>query len=202
MKIEVVFATALMAMVACATPTETTVVEPEIPKFSCTANAATMRLPGELRASLAPRTSRDLDAQMAAVSRSVPGGFAGLFLEDGKQIMTFVEPDIAARSRQQIKAGFEAEGLSFFQFNVMTAEIRPARWSFAELEEWSRYLLPPVFRQENGVSSWDIDEKANTISIGVIDEASRTKVEERLKELKASCNLVTTHLQGYASPAS
>ncbi len=81
--------------------------------------------------------------------------------------------------------------------SIVTSLSESARWTFAELDEWYRYITPKLLTLDSGISTSDIDEKANTISFGVIDEASRARLEARLSSLGVSCNLVTTVIQPY-----
>lgn len=194
----------LIGFGGCRSITEPAALTPEAPRFTCIANSATMRLPAELRAAFPPRSGpMDLNDVYAAISESVPGGFAGVFMEGGTLVLTFVDPARANEARAEIREAFVSRG--FFlnpPVDFSTAEFRGARWTFAELAEWYRYILSqPVFGPESGVSSIDIDEKENTITFGVIDEAARARLESRLAALRISCNLVTTVIQAYAVPS-
>jgi hypothetical protein len=194
---------AVTAAWACggATDLSAPIPVPETPKFSCLSNAATMRLPEDLRATLPSFGFRSPDDAFVAISNSVPGGFGGVFVEGSQLVLTFVDPATANQSRAQITQEFANRGFSGPGWDFAHAEIRGARWTFAELDEWYRYIVPKVGSPQSGISSTDIDEKANTISIGVIDEASRARLESKLASLNVSCNLVTTRIQQYATYA-
>jgi len=86
--------------------------------------------------------------------------------------------------------------------DVAKAEFRGARWTFVELDEWYRYIVPKIGQPGSGLSSTDIDERANTIAIGVIDETARKLLESQLASLNVSCNLVTTVIRAYATYAN
>jgi hypothetical protein len=182
---------------ACSSATEVTAPAPEIPKYSCLANAATMRLPAALRGTLPTFGPRNPDDAFVAISHSVPGGFAGVFIEDEKLVMTFVDPVTANRARPVIQEAFTSRGFGGADFDVRKAEFRGARWTFAELDEWYRYITPRIGGPSSGISSFDIDEKANTVALGVIDEPTRANVEAQLSTLGVSCNLVTTVIRPY-----
>ena len=161
---------------------------PGVPKFSCVSNAATIPLPADLRVPWSA-AFRNMNDELAAISQSVPGGFAGIFYEDNSHlVLTFVNTAVANESRATIQQAFNA---SNFSVDVSKAEFRSARWSFAELNEWYRYITTKL-DWPSGVSFTDIDEKANTINIGVIDETARGLLESQLAALNVSCNLVTT----------
>lgn len=176
----------------------------QAPKFTCLSRSATFRLPEALRATLVPFGPRVPDDAFVAISQSVPGGFAGVFLEDNTHlVLTFVDPETANAARPQIQEAFDSRHVGGLNFNAANAEIRGARWTFAELDEWFRYIIMnKVGGPGSGVSFVDIDEKANTVSFGVIDETARSLLEARLASLNVSCNLVTTVIQGYAMSAA
>jgi hypothetical protein len=154
-----------------------------------------MRLPADLRTTLPTFGARRPDDEFVSISQSVPGGFAGVFFEEGHYFLTFVDPATANEARSEIQQAFTSRG---FGIDVTTAEIRGARWTFAELDEWFRYIIPKLVGPGSGISSIDIDEKANTISFGVIDETARGDLEAQLASIGVSCNLVTTQIRPYA----
>jgi len=183
----------------CSGATTISAPPPEIPKFTCLSNSATFRLPADLRATLSLFKLGMPDDAYESISQSVPGGFAGVFFEDNHYVMTFVDPPKADQARPEIQQAFVSFGVGGTRIDARTAEIRGVRWTFAELAEWYRYILLGIHNNPvAGTSSWDIDEHANTLAFGVIDEASRAQLEARLASLGVSCNLVTTVIQPYA----
>jgi hypothetical protein len=191
--------------IACSSATELAgdALAPNEPKFTCTAGTASMRLPAEFRTTLPTFGDRRPDDQYVAISNSVPGGFAGIYFEDDRFVMTFVDPATANNARAQIQQAFDKLD-PIMGLDVSKADFRPARWSFAELDEWYRYItvsmnaLPGVTDPWRGVTVTDIDEKANTLAFGVIDEEARARLESELASLNVSCNLVTTQIQAPA----
>jgi hypothetical protein len=184
---------------ACSGATQISAPPPEIPKFTCLSNSATFRLPADLRATLPLFKLGMPDDAYNSISQSVPGGFAGVFFEDNHYVMTFVDPEKADQARAEIQQAFVNFGVGGTRIDARTAEIRGVRWTFAELAEWDRYILIGIHNNPvSGISSSDIDEHANTLSFGVIDETSRAQLEARLASLGISCNLVTTVIQPYA----
>lgn len=183
---------ALSTVGACSSVTEVSALNR--PKFTCLSNSTTMRVPADLRATLPAFRPLTRDDVYVSISQSVPGGFAGLFFEDNHYVLTFVDPASANQARSEIQQAFDSRG---FGIDVTTAEFRGARWTFAELDEWYRYIIPKL-GPVSGISFSDIDEKANTISFGVIDEAARAQLEAELTSLGVSCNLVTTRIEPYA----
>lgn len=173
---------------------------PEIPKFSCLANSHTFRLPESLRSSLPTFSPRYPDDSYVNVSRTVPGGFAGIYQDtaNNRPVMTFVDTATARRALGRVEQVWDSQS-NVPAVDFRKVELAGARWTFAELDEWYRYIDPRVLDADSGISSSDIDEVANTISFGVIDETARKLLENKLAALGVSCNLVTTHIQPYAT---
>jgi hypothetical protein len=157
-----------------------------------------MRLPANLRATLPNFGPRDPDDTFVALANSLPGGFAGIYIESGRYVVTFVDVETAERSKGEIEQTLFDKKVLDKSVNPLTIDFRSARWTFAELDEWFRYIVPKVATPGSGVSSSDIDEKANTVALTVIDEASRALLEQRLAALGISCNLLTTAIMPYA----
>jgi hypothetical protein len=132
-----------------------------------------------------------------AISQHVPGGFAGMVWEVNHYVVTFVEPERAKLARTEIEQALVTYKAVSPGTDLRTVEIRGgARWTFVELDEWFRYIVTQR-AVVDGVSSWGINEGANTIQFGVIDEAARDRLEAKLATLGTSCNLVTTVIQQY-----
>jgi hypothetical protein len=164
------------------------------PRFACVSLEPVTPLPADLRATLVAFGPRHPDDEYVAVSTELPGGFAGLFVENGRTVLLFVDPVEGLAARTELQSRLSARGLDYSRLNLETAEVRPARWTFAQLDEWFRYIVPRL--RVDGLNSWDIDERANTISLGVVDEAAQVRVEAAIAGLNVSCNLVTTRVQG------
>src|SRR3954447_25875135 len=91
-------------------------------------------LPDSLAATLPVRDGRSMpDDQWADLAAVVPGGFAGIFYDRGKPVLALARPDEAAAAKAAL-----APKLSF---PIGTAEVRGVRWDFAQLVNWSNYIL-------------------------------------------------------------
>ena len=181
----------------CRSVTEPLAPVPEVPKYTCLSNSATMRLPTELRATLPALGPQGLHDAYVAISQHVPGGFAGMVWEVNHYVVTFVEPEKAKLARTEIEQALVTYKAVSPGTDLRTVEIRGGvRWTFVELDEWFRYIVMQR-GVVDGVSSWGINEGANTIQFGVIDEAARARLEAKLATLGTSCNLVTTVIQQY-----
>ena len=78
--------------------------------------------------------------------------------------------------------------------DVLGAQIQPARWSFAELYDWSGVILIPTLRE--GVTTIDIDERENRIVFGVVDATARAQFERNFSQLDLPCFLVGIKIVG------
>src|SRR6266513_2283860 len=94
------------ALGACSSATELSAPKPEVPKFTCLSNSATMRLPADLRATLPAFALGMPDDAYVSISQSVPGGFAGVLFEDNHYVLTFVDPTKANEARSAIQQAF------------------------------------------------------------------------------------------------
>lgn len=184
----------------CRSVTEPLAPIPEVPKYSCLSNSATMRLPAELRATLPPSGPQGLHDAFLAISQAVPGGFAAMVWEENHYVLTFVEPEKAKLARGEIEQALVTYRAVSPGTDLKTVEIRGGvRWTFVELDEWYRYILTNGAFGVAGVSSSGIHDSANSILFGVVDEAARARLEAKLASLGVSCNLVTTVIQPYAT---
>lgn len=75
-------------------------------------------------------------------------------------------------------------------FELDSALVAPARWNFAQLYDWYRYLSNTAWSRE-GVISSDIDESQNGIVFGVATEDAARRVRGAMEAVGAPCGLVT-----------
>ena len=83
------------------------------------------------------RVTPTRDTEWAMIAREVPGGFAGLYLEEGRVVVLLTDTLQRAAAlpalRQRMlrwRPDLDYEG----------ARVVQARWSFAELYDWSAYI--------------------------------------------------------------
>src|SRR3954465_14225613 len=94
-------------------------------------------LPSDLRARLGPRTGQMVpDDHWADLAERIPGGFAGVLYADGKPVLMLTRPDEAIGAKKALSSDPTFNG-----FDVEGAELRKARWDFAQLVDWYRYLV-------------------------------------------------------------
>lgn len=152
-------------------------------------NGPATSLPAALAAELPP-PGRIVthDDDLAELSRRAPGGFAGVLLDDGKPVILLVDTTAAAAAKAGVASYYS-------EFDVAGAEVREARWTFAQLYDWYRYVNQTIFQDAHGLTSTDIDDASNRIRYGVIDDAARTRILEVLAGLALPCDLVLVDIQ-------
>ncbi|HEU5262317.1 MAG TPA: hypothetical protein VFU41_12940 [Gemmatimonadales bacterium] len=159
---------------------------------TCPPSAPTVGVPAVVRDSLPPiahGVPATMDDQWAELAREVPGGWGGMILE-GWPVIYLVDTTKRAEVAAVLAARGALQGIDPGQVRV-----RQARWDFAQLYDWYRYLNLHVW-SDSGLVMSDIDEAANRITYGVLDEAARRRVERLLAELHLPCFLVTVEVTG------
>jgi hypothetical protein len=145
----------------------------------------------ELAASLPQHTGYVTpDERWADLAKRVPGGFAGIVYVDSKPVLLLTDPSQAAAAK-------EALAPEFPRFDIRGAEVRQARWDFAQLVEWQAYLMiNGHVWQTPGMTTSDNDEAINRISYGVLDDASRARLASRLAGMNLPCDLIAIEITG------
>ena len=148
-------------------------------------------LPEAARASLrAGGTFGTSDDGWAALARDVPGGFAGVFYDGGRPVLLLTNPARAAAAKAALASRIPG-------FPVSSAEVRPARWTFAQLVDWGSYLMQSAtLWQAGGIVSVDRDEVENRLAYGVEDAVAQDRVAAALAALDLPCDLVLIRIEG------
>jgi len=158
---------------------------------ACSADAPAPSLSVAARDSLPPAPSAewDLNARWAALAADVPGGWGGFFLEKGAPTIYLVDPaEKDAAVPVLAAAGFPV---------TSSVRVKKGRWDFAQLYDWYRYLAPHIWGGD-GLSFSDIQEARNRLEYGVIDEASRRRLEQTLAALDVPCFLIAIEIRSRA----
>jgi hypothetical protein len=152
-------------------------------------------LSATLAAQLRSGGFRTVDDVFADLSRQVPGGFAGVVYDrpsnawrgtrptTGGPVLLLTNPSQAAAAKSALAPALP-------HFDVAGAEVRPARWTFAQLYDWYRYLGQQSIWSGSNVTMSDIDEVNNRIEVGVRDEQARTTLKAQLSSMGLPCDLV------------
>jgi hypothetical protein len=169
---------------------------------SCDAKAP-LALSDDRRAALSKAPARaglTEDDRWVALASSAPGGFAGAYVEPSAKPAT--APSARGARRLVIRLARTAEqdaalraivpklreisGKDIDRGGVVVA---PARWDFAQLVEWRRFLEPHAHAVAK-ILSTDIDATQNRISYGVPSRSDRSALLEHLGTLHIPCGLV------------
>ena len=134
-----------------------------------------------------PTEPRTVDDHWAAIAREVPGGWGGLFLDDGVPTIYLVEPDLRTEAIDALIAfGIGQE------FDMANARVWTGRWDFAQLYDWRWYIDARVGGPA-GLVSRDIDEFRNRVVYGVL-EAEMEAFNTLLESLAVACELVIVEI--------
>lgn len=170
----------------------------------CSPDASAPSLPDAQRDSLPPAGHWTVDEKWAEIARQVPGGFAGYYLEPSpkpagadrpaswqRAVIRLVHPerrDEAVRALEPLlKAMYGDEWV-----DLSDALVVSARWNWAQLFDWYRYLDARLDRADLKFS--DIQETHNRIEYGVPDAAARVRFERQLAALGAPCFLIAVEI--------
>jgi hypothetical protein len=97
----------------------------------------------------------------------------------------------------QASAAKKALASQLAGFNVASAEVRKARWDFAQLVNWYNYLsVKTSVWQTRGMVSGDKDESINRIHFGVVDSAARDALLHTLAGINLPCDLIAVEITG------
>jgi hypothetical protein len=130
------------------------------------------------------------DEGWARLALEVPGGFAGIYLDDdGRPVLLLTHPEkkedaIAALSTRQF-VGLP-DGTS-----LRDAIVKRAKWDFAQLYDWAHSRKLRISVQ---VLTSDIDEVHNRLDYGVLQRDVATAKAD-FKKLSLPAGLVNVHAQ-------
>src|SRR5688572_5247253 len=97
----------------------------------CKADAPATLLSAAARDSLPKRSSRDMNDEMADLARDLPGGWGGMFLDQGVMTVYLTDPSQ--------KAAFVSAAQGRLPVGPDSRVIQ-GRWDFAQLYDWYRYI--------------------------------------------------------------
>jgi hypothetical protein len=144
-----------------------------------------------LASALPPRSGNMMpDDAWADLAERVPGGFAGVLYTDGRPVLMLTDPSQASAAKKALASQLAG-------FNVAGAEVRKARWDFAQLVNWYDYLTSKTsVWQTPGMVSGDKDEAINRIHFGVVDSAARDALLHTLAGINLPCDLIAVEITG------
>lgn len=129
------------------------------------------------------------DDYMEQIAETEPT-FAGMYFENGSLIVMSTD---ASRSATALRTAI-TEVLSDRRLSTAAIQVRPATYSWAQLYAWGKNL-PGIF-SVSGVTSTNIDQRTNRISIGIASDASRAPVLATLTNAGIPAVAITFHQRG------
>jgi hypothetical protein len=165
-------------------------LNPSLVRVPDCSGPATSLDPG-IASALPPRDGHMVpDDQWADLAQRVPGGFAGALYVDNQPVLMLTEPSRATAAKKALASSLSG-------FDVAGAQVRQARWNFAQLVDWYNYLTvrTPVW-STTGLVSGDKDESINRIHYGVVDAAARDALLHTLAGITLPCDLIAVEITG------
>ena len=154
---------------------------------SCSDGSASR--PAPRRASTATQVWIDSDEQLARLTDGVPGGFAGIFIENGTTVVMLADLGQMERARAALR------GLPGLPLSVdASTSFRQARWTFRDLKAWQDSLA--VRSPIPELRSSGIDVADNRIVIGAENEDGRRALLQRLGATGIPCRLIAVEVIG------
>jgi hypothetical protein len=131
------------------------------------------------------------DDHWADLAERIPGGFAGVLYSNGKPVLMLTHPEQATAAKKVLTSDRTLAG-----FDVMRAEVRTARWDFAQLVDWFNYFVGhSTVWNTAGIVSGDKDESTNRIHFGIENETGRETLRKKLVALDIPCDLIRISIE-------
>lgn len=195
-------AAALVVFSACSNPITPDAAESRLAKLGqpCSSSARAFSLPQAKLDSIGPyQGPLYMDAEWAGYARQVPGGFGGLYYATGTErqmgplTIRLVDPSQRTRALKSLVQLFRGKPEERLISELSGAVAKQARWDFAQLFDWRRYLDRHALGVQ-GLTSADIDEVQNRIVYGVENEPARERLNKVLQQFDLPCDLVSTSI--------
>jgi hypothetical protein len=139
----------------------------------------------------ADEASPNMNLKWAALAERVPGGFAGLYFDNGLPVLRLVDVSQAAAAKAALAGAFDE------RFHIADAEVRAARWNYDQLLDWWHYLWMSREIMPGGSSGaiW-VDAMENRITYSVEDATQRDRLMRELATVDLPCGLVFIEIVG------
>jgi hypothetical protein len=128
-------------------------------------------VPEALKSAPVQGSAATFDDMLAAVAKRVPG-FGGAYLtDDGALNLVMVDASKAAAAEGAIRSMFDMTNVEY-----STVRVQQGTYAFDQLKGWNDAVEQNILNRE-GVVFTDIDERNNTVRVGISDPAIRKDVE-------------------------
>jgi len=151
--------------------------------FSYTCDPSVGRDLGARLDSLPGNGRRNIDDEWADIARQVPGGWGGVFLDEGQWVMYLVD---TTKYDEAVVALNETELFSYYDFSQFV--VRQGLWDFAQLHDWKVYIVTRGVWPDGLISS-TIDVARNRLVYGVLADQGHI-VEDFFSSLNLPCDLL------------
>lgn len=106
-----------------------------------------------------------------------------MMYRDGQPVLLLARPDESEAAKARLASLLP-------DFPISRSSVQPARWDFAQLVDWYRYLLQRTPLGSLNVTHGDKSESDNRIRYGVADSSSLRRASALLDSLQIPCDLV------------
>ena len=139
-------------------------------------------VPEVLKSAPAPASAMTFDDMLAAVATRVPG-FGGAYLtEDGALNLVMVDASKAPAAESAIQSTFDMQNVEY-----SAVRIHKGNYGFDQLKGWSDAVDRNILGRD-GVVFTDIDERDNTLRVGISDPSIRKDVEAAYRAVGVPAN--------------
>jgi len=158
------------------------------PEFAYTCDPTVGPDLGTLLDPLPSNGRRNIDDEWDDIARQVPGGWGGIFPDEGQWVMYLVD---TTKYDEAVVALNETELFRHYDFSLFL--VRQGLWDFAQLHDWQLYIVTRGVWPD-GIISSDIDETRNRLVYGVLAEQGHI-VEDFFNSLNLPCDLLLLEVE-------
>jgi hypothetical protein len=136
-------------------------------------------------------SSVNTNLRWAGLAERVPGGFAGVHVDNGKFVLRLVDVSQAAAAKAALAGVFDE------RFDIADAEVRAARWDYDQLVDWMHYFISDRrFIPRGGSWGIGVDVTDNRIRYSVENARYRDHLLRELATVNLPCGLVYIEVVG------
>jgi hypothetical protein len=133
-----------------------------------------------------PGLIRPEEADFAKLAEEAPSS-AGFYIEpDGQVVVVVRDASDDSRARGAVNSLIAEGKVKDSRGTAGRLTIARGQFTFAELAQWRDVIFDKLFGEYDGVTSLDLDEQANRVTIGVVPSAFgvvRSLIQQRLVKL-------------------
>jgi hypothetical protein len=131
-----------------------------------------------------------MNVRWAALAARVPGGFAGVHMDNGMPVLRLVDVSQAPEAKAALAGIFDE------RFDIADADVRAARWDYRQLMDWWYFLYLRKGIMPGASGYMGVDVLQNRVQYGVEDARQRDRILRELSALDLPCGLVHIDVGG------